>query len=636
MQTDLHGPLQDIRKHSRNSLACSIADFEEKNRFADNGKSDEFMRTLKCFVPMLASRQSQAQNQKVLREASSRFGYVAISYPWEHSEGEDSTKGGYSVMPGRKPALVRDVVLDRSIRLIHYMFRNESRMLPLWIDQLSINQGDRTERSTAVQSMDLVYKHCKFAIGYIWTEIQNMHQLDLLVDLLKGRILSKECDSRWATLAKHLDPTTAQNVLAVLLLITRDRWWERAWIFQEDHLAGLSMWLLIRHSNKIDKRGFEDTLESIPGEIAFRSATFKLFATLFCLAYLHKTNNVGVRKGCDEVLRKAGKYNILHRYDHFFRPTTTQNILEDLTARKISNSSDILAIVANACQYDRRIEMKGLPHSYHSLSLAILGLLAVNGELLRNDRELPGKLCRNVLEFLKHQVLEIDRPVNNNVLTFKKHCRHSVSHLSRTGIHTKGLLWELWKTIDSSILRRMTLSAEIENDDDYHSALYKFADFLGQEGHWTLVSDIEGYIKAGRGSRLPYDESYDEWPSSWCKDVMAAYVVRAIKRGQHIRLGRLHSRSYSPYRAIFVCDGNNWPPQKSLVYTSWDRTENRNYAGKRKHTLAKYVSLGVELDGETGTGVPKLRTRNWVNGLCFFDSERMSEYVFPWPESLFS
>ena len=131
MQTDLHSPLQDIRQHSRNSLARSIADFEEKDRFAGNGKSAEFMRQLKCFVPTSASGQSGPQNQKVLREASSRFGYIAVSYSWEHSEREDCTKGGYCVMPGREPALVRDVVLDRSIGFTRYISRGESRILPL-------------------------------------------------------------------------------------------------------------------------------------------------------------------------------------------------------------------------------------------------------------------------------------------------------------------------------------------------------------------------------------------------------------------------------------------------------------------------------------------------------------------------
>ena len=82
-------------------------------------------------------------------------------------------------MPGREPALVRDVILVRSIRSIRYIFCNEARVLPLWIDQLSVNQFDGIERSTAVQSMDLVYKHCSFAVGYTGTEVQNMHQLDL-------------------------------------------------------------------------------------------------------------------------------------------------------------------------------------------------------------------------------------------------------------------------------------------------------------------------------------------------------------------------------------------------------------------------------------------------------------------------
>ena len=109
------------------------------------------------------------------------------------------------------------------------------------------------------------------------------------------------------------------------------------------------MWLLIRHSNKIDKRDFENTLESIFDEIAFSSTTFKTFVTLFCLTYRHKTNNAKDRKDCDEVRRKVDKYNILHNYDHLFRSIMTLNILEDFIARKISNFFDILTIAINAC-----------------------------------------------------------------------------------------------------------------------------------------------------------------------------------------------------------------------------------------------------------------------------------------------
>lgn len=84
--------------------------------------------------------------------------------------------------------------------------------------------------------------------------------------------------------------------------------------------------------------------------------------------------------------------------------------------------------------------MKRVSHSHHNLDFAILKLLAINDELLKNDKESFEKLCRNVSKFLKHQVLEIDFSMNINVLTFKKHYRHFVAHLSRTRIHTKNLL----------------------------------------------------------------------------------------------------------------------------------------------------------------------------------------------------
>ena len=226
MQTNLHNFLQNIRQHNRNSLARNIANFEKKNRFANNEKSIEFMRKLKCFVSISTSKQFRAQNQKVLRETFSRFEYVVIFYSWEHFEEENNTKENYCVMFDKKSTLIRDVVFDRNIKFIRYISRDEFKVLSLWINQLSINQVDKTKRLTTMQFMNLIYKHCSFVVDYIWTKIQNMHQLIFLVNLLKNRILNRDYNFKWSIMIKHLDSTTTQSVLVVLLLITRDRWWE--------------------------------------------------------------------------------------------------------------------------------------------------------------------------------------------------------------------------------------------------------------------------------------------------------------------------------------------------------------------------------------------------------------------------
>lgn len=115
------------------------------------------------------------------------------------------------------------------------------------------------------------------------------------------------------------------------------------------------------------------------------------------------------------MLRKIDKYNIFHRYDHLFNSIMTLNILENFIARKISNFFDILTIAVNACQYDKRIEMKRFFHSHHSFSLAILKFLAINDEFLKNDRKFSEKFCKNVSKFFKHQIFEIDFSVNINI-----------------------------------------------------------------------------------------------------------------------------------------------------------------------------------------------------------------------------
>ena len=202
------------------------------------------------------------------------------------------------------------------------------------------------------------------------------------------------------------------------------------------------MWLLIRCYDNVKPPYSKDALGDLPGEIVIKSAEFKEYATLFCLAYCQQPISPDARRDCKEVLCRAGKYNILNLYGQGYvkDQALTLHILQDLKTRRITEKSDLLAVTANACGYDMRMDTKDCRSRHPSLSLAILTLYVRNGDLIRNSRDFQGDAS---VDFLQCQALKIDAPIGTNALTFTKHCRLCVIRLSRTGIHAKGMLWKL-------------------------------------------------------------------------------------------------------------------------------------------------------------------------------------------------
>ena len=380
-----------------------------------------------------------------------------------------------------------------------------------------------------------------------------------------------------------------------------------------------------------------------------KSAEFKKYATLFCLAYCQRPIPPSARQDCKEILCRAGKYKILNLYSQGYVKdrALTLHILQDLKRRRISEKYDLLAVTANASGYDIRMDTKDCRSRHPSLSLAVLALYVRNGDLVCNSRDFPGDTSVDVFGFLRRQALKIDAPIGTNALTFTKHCRLCVMRLSRTGIHAKGMLWKLsdhvWRFkphVDASSRYRKGESIKRHwkgltgNEQDF---LSKFLYFLNRQGfkYERLASDIEKYLSKN-GNLVPFErESEDEWSSTQCKDMMAAHVINAIITGRGIRFGCLHSRLPKTYRAIFVCDRTNRADTDSWIFTSWNRTEEILSDELQQRRLAKYVSVGVKLDGYRPGGTTRLRMTRWINGLCFFEGETMSEFVFPWPESFF-
>lgn len=110
------------------------------------------MEVLKCFrLAKLDSTTPRSRNAsksamvKVLEAVETNLftsTYIAISYCWKPSPGEDEARGKYRVPSSNRRLKLRDGLLDRIIRYARYVTNQEcgGKDVPFWIDQLSINQ----------------------------------------------------------------------------------------------------------------------------------------------------------------------------------------------------------------------------------------------------------------------------------------------------------------------------------------------------------------------------------------------------------------------------------------------------------------------------------------------------------------
>ncbi|RMZ67761.1 Heterokaryon incompatibility [Pyrenophora seminiperda CCB06] len=567
--------LCELRRRTAKPLLHSVVDIYKSHR-KSNDKSIQFWKDLKCYSPQHFDTERRIQDFQPsdripLELHSAENGYVALSYCWKPSKGESKKRKKYRIASEMEKRLkVRDIVLDRTFRFIRYK-QACGAMLPLWIDQLSIEQEGTPEKDIAMQSMDLVYKKCTYAVGYLWTQLQTQIEMDRLSDLLSGRIVQRNFVEGNPTLIDGINNEVVREVLNVLTRITNDIWWTRAWIFQEDYLAGKQMWLMMRHVPALRKPLGHGELGSLRGEVVVRSDELKTYATLFCLAcYDTMRQDLDIIEQCMEVLRKAGKYNILHKYQYakVDRRSMTIRIFKDLDRRVSKYRTDLLPIVANVCSYDVRLATKEKGFKRQSLSLSILALYIANGELLANLRG-GNELENNVFEFLRKNSLRICAPLPDGELTLIKHCRLS-AYLECTGPSS----------------------------------------------------------------------THDDWPPQHSMNAMASSVVDAMDTGKYLQLARPIGGSLDlgrgvPYRAILVWDRNDLQSVGSTyVFTSWSRTNKRNKGIMETRKIAKYVSLVVYVDEGVGNGAVRLKSKRWINGLCFFGGEKKFPFVFEWPESL--
>ncbi|RKK95472.1 hypothetical protein BFJ68_g14758 [Fusarium oxysporum] len=649
---DMDEPLAGIRaRYSEPNIATQLVHIQAAN--VPQQKSLDFLERLEClyFTDLLRRDESQSSTQPISGlvpiNAFEERKYVALSYTWKPSPEEvDISDGGYlveDIQSGHpKPSSVRNIVFSRIKRYMDYVKSGH-----LWIDQHCIHQQEGESKEIGMQAMDRVYSLSEHPAALLSRNINTSEQLQLLTDILSGSFVTRRGDKYLPSSPAHWK--RALDAFQLLHYITSDTWFSRGWTYQENYRANNSMTLLITHSPRLNLEKPSRHFKSLDGELLIKSKDFYEQATKLCLAY---SNYKPTPPYLSTILSRAKRYKIsLASSDDSAPVSMSPTIIEDITSRQLEREWDRLAIIANCCQYTKRLNSTKLQGNKHSLSLSLLTLVLMNGEILRNHprEKLDVNAVRKmtIIEFLhKHFFYGLDCPWENAKLTFNKGCRFANVVLTEEGVRTKGYLWRFDGEISTAQFRNYIQTRRRKrNRQPIKRPLDWLAEQLADE--CPVLSLRLGEILFER--QVPLTAA-----KKWMLN-MADKVEEAIMQGKLLHTAELLD-SDTLGVAVFISEtedtNTNYNSDGSTkmgsemsvdsddhdegfdVFTSFD-SAHFDRGGFDLNDLDKHVSLEVDYDsGMRGRCIPRLYTKRWIHGLCFYPGCAQQSVLFPWPQSL--
>ena len=536
--------------------------------------------------------------------------YVAVSYCWGSPSRQDGRYDYEVVGPReRRPAKVESSVLDRTIR-----FASSRRVRYIWIDQECLDQiAGSEDMTTGVQSMDLVYKNSCSPVALLDVRI-TLRDMRFLDQVFYGRVFH----NRSHFFRPRVSRTFVANLRRILNHILSDKWWTRTWTFQEEHCSKHGMTILIPCTGAMHQRCNFD-FGCTDGEIEISLKELRTAVTKF---------NIACRKRNYFIIDKLGvarQYNLLNRGRGKDRYSCmTPQLYGDIEARNNSRVCDRVAILANCCDYSTRLDTGRLIEEGYGLSVCILTLLFLNGEIFHN--EIPGSVpsrqkVAGMLSSTGHQFFEsvcfskFEPPGEIFKTSFMNHSRFPNVKLCPEGIRTEGWLWELGDTCEITLYDHGSGSCADGAKVFRRYLATSFLRRLRNMGEEKLAEKLSNYLSK-EGEALPKS-------ADWFMDKMVEELALAAEKGRTFRLGRLSSDPFGMASAIFINKaGSEVQSGPNLVFTAW--------SPERDGCLAKFVALGVREDGDSREGLPRLITGSWMNGLWFAHGKR-SNYIFPWP-----
>jgi hypothetical protein len=576
-------------------------------------KVHEWAEDLLClqYEPQSSPRFREMYNHALNQE------FVAVSWTRQPSKLENPRTGKYSVQStclygmGRTATRrldIRNSILDPVV--VYLVARNLDLF---WIDEARIRQGNAKKKAEAINSIDLVYKKSTRNTGLLSSSILTSNGAALMARLFDGKLTTKD-DFGKIHLTQDVSNQTVVKVVRTLEDLIGDDWWKRAWIYQEEYLSGLRMDLLIPIESKVR---VPSGCNLVPGEFCVQATRFREQTSRFLWACPKR-----YRATCNRMLMTVEKFSITLQQRNGISQPMSATILAGIEKRDIKEPWDTLAITADACAYQIRLDAETLAHEGRSLSLSLLAQFLLNGEIFVlgdcNDGSQSELLQDNVNGLLYRIQPQFDElPVSIRKLTFLEYCRPPSVSFYTEGLKTVGCLWNL---PEEARIYTCNFGLPIISNArrDHLEAcpwdsleLSLLADELEFVGETSIAVRLRRYLNQRRNDLASPARDY--------MDLMACKIFQAIDWGFQLRLGYLDKREAM---GIFIPHAEEL--HRSLhVMTTWQPPQ------EVFHGVGNAVSLQVNL--HANRTVSPVR---WINGLVFFSTKSDSDDILiKWPLS---
>jgi hypothetical protein len=201
-----------------------------------NDKSKSWFKILSCLW-MNAGAPNVLQIIEGTPDGYDDADYIAVSYSWTLTQRLECDQNGKCTVTGQRgeclrKSVVRDEVLERALRYANYI-----GICRLWIDKECSPQENSVEKQTAMDSMDLVYSQSRHPIGLLAVVFDDQSEVNYLQMLMIGGSVAQDNNDDYPKLVYSVSSRTSLGIFNVLVHLYKDRWWTRAWIFQEEYLS---------------------------------------------------------------------------------------------------------------------------------------------------------------------------------------------------------------------------------------------------------------------------------------------------------------------------------------------------------------------------------------------------------------